>query len=107
MNKALFLVLMAFSASVFAEGPNVSNGPAATQNLSSKKKIQAVMDAITGANEVVESVALDAGKVLYIAKVSDNGACSESFYKVEPDNSSVPGQYIARFVNLISAGPCE
>ncbi len=107
MKKLLFIGAVFTFVTTFAfAGPNISSGPQATENLVSKQKIKAVLEAITGVNDVVESVSLDAGKVLYVVSVRNGQACQESYYKVTPVKNGL-AEYTAQFVDLISAGPCQ
>ena len=105
--KLLFYIGVAgaLMASTAFAGPNVSGGPSATENLESKQKIRAVMDAINDVNDVILSVALDSGGVLYIAKIRNGEACQESLYKVIPNGGMA--QFIASYVVLLSSGPCQ
>src|SRR5262245_18957266 len=107
LMKKLMLLAAFVTVTAAHAGPNVSTGPEGTENLVSKRRIQAVMNAITDVNDVVEGVQLDSGRILYIAKVRNGEACSESYYKVEPVTGGLPATFVARFVGLISAGPCK
>jgi hypothetical protein len=96
--------LTLFSAMAFA-GPNVSGGPSATENLTSKRKIEAVLNVITEPNEVVQSVELDAGGMTYLAKIRTGESCEVRMYKVKA--SGPMAQYQAQFVDSVYAGPCQ
>jgi len=106
MKKTILFAIVALATSAYA-GPNVSSGPSGTENLVSKRKIQAVMDAITDVNDVIESVQLDTGRILYVVKVRNGQACSESLFKVQPVSGGLPVTFSAQYVDLISAGPCN
>ena len=105
MNSKIIIGTFAtlLTSVVFAAGPNVSGGPAPTENLKSKLKIQAVLNAINDVNDVIESVELDAGGRLYNVKIRSGESCSVQTYKV----AAVNGQFKAQYVDMISFGDCQ
>ena len=107
MKSNLFIsAFVAMVVSSALAGPNVSNGPVGTENMVSKQKIIAILSAITGVNEVVQSVSISDGGQLYTATIRTGEACQESLYKITPFKSK-PGTYLASFVDMISSGPCK
>ena len=114
--KPIFVIMLvifggssAFAASLgeLSQGPVFNSGSPATENLISKQKITAVMNAITQPNDVVEGVQLDSGRELYIVSVRNGAACSKSYYKVDIAKNSSPIEYLARYVDLIASGSCQ
>jgi hypothetical protein len=97
-NLAFVLSITLFNVSVYASQ--------ASENLVSKKKIIAVLDAINGVNDVVESVKLDTGGKLYVAYVRNGSDCQEALYRVQPIKNK-PGQYTAQYVDLNWSGSCH
>lgn len=101
-NIGTALTLLA--SPVFA-GPNVSGGPQASENLVSRLKIASVLNAITGVNDVVESVQLENASQ-YIVTIRNGQACNESLYTVKIAKTQ-PLKFTAKYTDLISSGPCN
>ncbi len=103
LSLGVTITLLATSA--LAIGPNTIGGQSVSPNLVSRNKITAVLNAITEAGAVVESVRHEGG-LQYVVSIRSGNACSESQYQVQ-SMPNQPGKYRASFVDLVSSGPCQ
>lgn len=103
-----FLAISVSEARVGLGGPVISGGVPPTANLVSKKKIQAVLEAITGENDVVLGVELAEGGLTYNVKIRNNTECSIEAYQVKPISKGPgPLKFSATFQDSLYAGPCD
>jgi hypothetical protein len=96
---------LAFMPVMAWAGHDQGPGPQATENLASKRKIQAVLDAVKGVNDVVQAVRLESNNQ-YVLSVRNGGACYEALYKVKPV-ANKPATFTAQYMDLISSGACD
>lgn len=103
-----FLAMSVSEARIGLGGPVVSGGVPPTANLVSKKKIQAVLNAVTGENDAVLGVEVADGGLTYNVKIRNGSDCSVEAYQLTPVSKGPgPVKYFAKVQGILYAGPCE
>ena len=103
-----FLAMSVSEARVGLGGPVISGGVPPTANLVSKKKIQAVLEAVNGENDVILGVEVAEGGLTYNVKIRNGSECSIEAYQVKPVSKGPgPVKFSAKYQDSLYAGPCE
>lgn len=106
-NSLLGLILFLSLSAAFA-GPNSSGGPQGSENMISKAKLKAVLEAITDANDAVIAIELADGGLQYIATVRNGNCIQQYLYNVKAKKKSTTAiKFEATFVDMSSPPNCQ
>ena len=102
---AALSVSSAFAAPDVRLGPNASGGPQATENLESKLKIKAILDAIQNPNDVIMGIEVNGSSGQYLVTIRNGNCTQKDLFQVRVSNQEE--FYSASFVDMIAQPVCQ